>query len=504
MSFERHAFISYAHIDNQPLPTEKVGWVTLFHEALQQLLAGRLGGNADIWRDDKLRGNDVFSDEIIGQLAKTAVFISVLTPRYLNSEWCAKEIEHFCTVAQQTGGVVVDDNKCRVFKIFKLPIERQDALPPVLSQMLGYEFYELDPDRTPRELDPAYGEKSKQEFLRKVAKLAWEMKLLLDRLTAQDSAAPTHPRNDVPWKPTVYLAECSSDRRQPREIIEAELKRLGYTVLPDKPLPRDEGEYIDAVETLLSRCQFSIHIIGSNHGLVPDGPSQKSIVVLQNEIAVARSRSAGLKRVIWLREGTASDHAAQAAFIDALHHSADAQFGADLLTGDLETLRGAIHAALAKLERAVAPQPSQPGSGEANRKRIHVLCEARDRKETLALLKLLKGSADITLPVFAGDAKQVREANQALLLECDAVLLYYGAGDEVWKFHQQSELTRIRALRSDRPLPKETLYLAGPSTDDKELLVGLGEQNLINAMVGIPEETIAAFLAGIVAGRPTQ
>ena len=182
MSFERHAFISYAHIDNQPLPTEKVGWVTLFHEALQQLLAGRLGGNADIWRDHKLRGNDVFSDEIIEQLAKTAVFISVLSPRYLNSEWCTKEIDHFCTVAQQTGGVVVDDNKCRVFKILKLPIERQDALPPVLSQMLGYEFYELDLDRTPRELDPAYGEKSKQEFLRKVAKLAWDMKMLLERL----------------------------------------------------------------------------------------------------------------------------------------------------------------------------------------------------------------------------------------------------------------------------------------------------------------------------------
>jgi hypothetical protein len=130
MPFERHAFISYAHIDNQPLPTEKDGWVTLFHEALQQLLAGRLGGNADIWRDHKLQGNDVFSDEIIQQLAKTAVFISVLTPRYLNSEWCAKEVGHFCTAAQETGGVVLDDNKCRVFKVLKLPIERQDALPP--------------------------------------------------------------------------------------------------------------------------------------------------------------------------------------------------------------------------------------------------------------------------------------------------------------------------------------------------------------------------------------
>ena len=120
------------------------------------------------------------------------------------------------------------------------------------------------------------------------------------------------------------------------------------------------------------------------------------------------------------------------------------------------------------------------------------------------MVKLLKASADITLPVFAGDATQVREANQALLLECDAVLLYYGAGDEAWKFHQQNELKRIRALRADKPLPHETVYLAGPSTDDKELLVALGEPNLINAMVGIPEATIAAFLAGIGAGRPTQ
>ena len=504
MSFERHAFISYAHIDNQPLPTEKDGWVTLFHEALQQLLAGRLGGNADIWRDNKLRGNDVFSEEIIAQFAKTAAFISVLTPRYLNSEWCAKEIDRFCSAAQETGGLVLDDNKCRVFKVLKLPIERQDALPPVLSQMLGYEFYEFDPDRTPRELDPAYGEKSKQEFLRKVAKLAWDMKLLLERLSPDDSDEAKQRQEDTAAKPTVYLAECSRDRRQAREIIEAELKRLGYRVLPDKPLPRDEGDYIAAVEAFLTQCQFSIHMIGSNYGLIPDGSSQKSIVVLQNEIAVKRSRDGALQRVIWVREGTASDHPGQAAFIDALHHSAETQFGADLITGDMETLRGAIHTALTKLERAAQAQSSQPARGADGRKRIHVLCEAKDRKETIALLKLLREAADVTLPVFAGDAAQVREANQTLLMECDAVLLYYGAGDEAWKFHQQNELKRVRALRANKPLALETVYLAGPSTDDKELLVGLGEPNLINAMTGIPQDTIAAFLGKIVSGRPAQ
>ena len=39
MPFDRHAFISYSHIDNRPWPTEKDGWVTLFHEALQEINA---------------------------------------------------------------------------------------------------------------------------------------------------------------------------------------------------------------------------------------------------------------------------------------------------------------------------------------------------------------------------------------------------------------------------------------------------------------------------------
>ena len=36
------------------------------------MLSQRMGGQADIWRDEKLRGNDIFSDEIVDQLPKTA------------------------------------------------------------------------------------------------------------------------------------------------------------------------------------------------------------------------------------------------------------------------------------------------------------------------------------------------------------------------------------------------------------------------------------------------
>ena len=91
-SFKSDVFISYAHIDNQPLTPEHQGWISRFHASLEALLSMRLGQTAKIWRDDKLQGNDVFCDEIVDQFAQCAVLVSVLTPRYLNSDWCTREI----------------------------------------------------------------------------------------------------------------------------------------------------------------------------------------------------------------------------------------------------------------------------------------------------------------------------------------------------------------------------------------------------------------------------
>jgi hypothetical protein len=93
MNFDTDVFISYAHIDNQPMLAGNDGWVTVFHEALHQLLSRFKGGEVRIWRDEKLRGNDVFSAEIMDQFPKTATLVSVLTPRYLKSPWCTKEIQ---------------------------------------------------------------------------------------------------------------------------------------------------------------------------------------------------------------------------------------------------------------------------------------------------------------------------------------------------------------------------------------------------------------------------
>jgi hypothetical protein len=53
-SFKKDLFISYAHIDNQPLTPEQKGWISRFHASLEALLSMQLGPAAKIWRMRKL------------------------------------------------------------------------------------------------------------------------------------------------------------------------------------------------------------------------------------------------------------------------------------------------------------------------------------------------------------------------------------------------------------------------------------------------------------------
>ncbi len=210
MRFEKHLFISYAHIDNEPLTPEQKGWITRFHSSLEALLSMRMGGKALIWRDNKLQGNDVFADEIVDQFSQTAVLVSVLTPRYLNSDWCNKEVAEFCKRAEESGGMVVE-NKARIFKVLKAPVDTQDSLPEVVKDVLGYEFFTIE-DGTPLELDSAYGEKFAQDYNRKVGKLAWDISQLLKKLEA-GTRGNGHGQQGPPNRPSIWLNAVMTESR---------------------------------------------------------------------------------------------------------------------------------------------------------------------------------------------------------------------------------------------------------------------------------------------------
>lgn len=483
MDFRQHVFISYTHIDNQTLANQECGWVTLLHRTLSAQLEMRLGEQAKIWRDDKLGGNDIFADEILAQFGDVALMVSILSPRYVRSEWCRREVEAFCEAAESGVGIEVA-RKSRIVKVLKLPVDDLSNLPSVFQKALGFPLYRSK-DNVPIELDPAYGSQLAGDFNLGVAMLAQKLAetILLLRDNSPDPSVETNGK-------IVYIAESGWNLEPDRKRLAAELSGRGYTVVPDQSLPSREQECVAEIKKHLERCQLSVHLIGSQPGMIPNGPTQKSTDALQNELAAQESRSRRLRRVVWIPNGTKSPDSHHQQFIDALHSSEDVQFGADLVTDDFEAMKGVVLNALKRIENPSAGDTHE--SETRDPKLIYILCDRRDAKTTVELRKLLRTREfDPVRTLFDGDAATIRLHNEQLLKRCAAAIIYYGAGDEAWFRTTSDELERRKGR-----IPLST-FLGPPSTPHKEELIDeFGDRGqVIDGRVAISNDQLEQMIA---------
>ena len=372
VDFEKDIFISYAHIDDQTLKEGEKGWVAGFHRALELRLAQLLGERPRIWRDQKLQGNDVFGDEIVDQFPKTALLVSILSPRYTKSEWCTKEVNEFYEVAKKGIGTTIA-NKSRIFKVIKTPIGL-DTQPEQMKDTLGYEFYRVDPETgRPRELSQRYGDELEEAYWARLDDLAHDISDLLEKvketgegeqeISHSDSSSepeqpvtsPSPPKNEKEQPPvTVYLAESSYDIREQRDSIKRELQEFGYKVVPQEPLSPVEDEYKKAVNDLLVQSDVAVHMVGNSYGMIPEGAGS-SVIALQNELAAVKSKERRLPRIIWLPPDIAAKDERQQTFVKQVQTDSTAQEGAELFQTSVEDLKDAIHEQIEQLG-----QPEKP------------------------------------------------------------------------------------------------------------------------------------------------
>ena len=181
-AFERDIFISYCHSDNEnPIG---LGWIEVFHKILSIRLKQILGARVpqeepSIWRDARLQGNEAFANALGDELANVALVVSIMSPSYVRSEWCAREVLAFCQAAEERGGLTVG-NKARIFKVLKTPVDR-DQHPSALQSQIGYEFFTLDKETMiPREFTLTPGDINAYKALEVINDLAYHIKATLD------------------------------------------------------------------------------------------------------------------------------------------------------------------------------------------------------------------------------------------------------------------------------------------------------------------------------------
>ncbi len=511
-AFDEDVFISYAHNDDDVFPPEQWGWVTRLHQDLEQRVRSYLGCDVRFWRDCEIRNNEDFSKKIFNRLMRTATFLSVLSPSFLQREWCKRELESFTGNAEAKLGILIDEERSRIFKVEKMPVER-NTLPAAMQGTKTYRFYQPDPSQPKRtiELRPLLGGEYLRRYFEEMDELAKDIATLLKGMAQVEPS--DGPRADADL-PVVYVAETTSDLDDKLSELRRDLKDRGYLVLPEGDLPYRAEAFKQKVRDCLKRAMLSVHLVGSGYGFVPEGET-RSNVWLQHDLAMERGAAEPrFLRLIWLPRDVAATDQRQRDFVTYLQDDAGAQQGADLLNSNIEELKTVIHDRLAKIrkQQESARQTPAPGAGAATTGaapraaddplRVYIMCDAADRKAAslVALRRYLLGEGcEPILPAPADNESEALQAHADNLNLCDGCVIYYGQGSPAWFDAKLRDLRKYLRGRQP-PVAAKVIYIAQPATDHKAEVETLEAAVLHEGEAFLPE-TLGQFVQALRAAK---
>ena len=531
-SFDKDIFISYCHTDNESVIGD--GWIEVLHkllwERLRQLYGSRSADDEpSIWRDDRLQGNDDFSQVLDDELSRVALLISVLSPSYVKSGWCQREIDNFCKAAQQHLGLQVGNHRMRMLKVIKTPIERE-LHPGPLQAATGYAFFTMDRERDrAREFTLTAGDENHSLMLTVLDDMAHSIIDTLQGIndavalpvapSAQGDAAKTAaaaaaiggaPRAIAGM--TVYLAEAHFEFDDDRLQLKRELSSHGLKVLPKDDLSlRNPALFRQQVTAGLSACDLAVHLVGSRRSVVlPD--DEEDTVALQNRLAAERSAQAGLRRLVWLPEHRLQhppEDDEQRVFLEQLRRDPATQQGAELLTLPLQGLIAGIFDQLDKVrvsrlppERPAAPTASAgpasyAGAIGAAPPSVYLIWHPADAELVKSLRAgLFEQGLEVLEPLFEPGADEAAMASwhQSNLAECSAIMVCVGAADVNWWRAQSGDLRRAVGLRNGKPLAARGVYLGPPTAQFKAVLMMQGV-TICNGLDGFAPGLLQGFAA---------
>jgi TIR domain len=440
--FNNDIFISFAHTDDAD------GWVETFHARLKARLT-QLGVSVCVWRDTKLQGTDVFSDEIFDHLKSSALLVSIISPAGVNSSWCQDERQKFEQFAELNGGFRIK-NTLRAIKVVKTPLDN-DAHRELFST-LGFEFYERDEQTQGfQEFDP-----TSPEYRQMLDRLAQDIRRVLDVLRNRDVSTAT--------KLNVYVAAASKDLENEREAIVRQVEDWGYSVLPASSSGLAEmSDLRSKLNADLGKSILSVHLVSKQRGAIPEG-EEKSIVALQYDLAQSRP----VDRIVWISPGSQPDQSVSKSIEEGR------QQGVEILEGrTIEDLKEVIEARLKRLR----DESSLLQEGR-NKYSVYIVCDRKDhpylnesegRNRALQLKSYLdsKGYVVWLPPVTPMEETRRRKDHRETLKLSDAVLIYWGAADEVWFRESLRELIKARTRRSGCRYLAEAAFFGNPQLSEK-------------------------------------
>ena len=211
---------------------------------------------------------------------------------------------------------------------------------------------------------------------------------------------------------------------------------------------------------------MSIHLVGKNYSLVPEGTVQ-SLVEVQNELAVERAEQGSFSRLLWIPAGLELSDERQRKVLDALRNDTRMNDSADLLETSLEDLRTAFQERLYK-----RPEPAPHVASHASYggvKRLYLMYDPRDRGAVAPYADFFfQQHVEVIHPEFEGEEAEIREYHEENLRSCDGALIFYGSSNECWVRRKLRELQKSAGFgRTKPPAAVAVLLIATPGATEE-------------------------------------
>ena len=460
VQFEYDILISFSPLDNQNFSNGEEGWVTELRKSLEVRLT-QLIGRKPIIHSDETESIGNIQEKPDADASKYALIIPVLSKWYIRGEGGISELESFCL--QRNGGKVIQvSNLPYVFKVLKNGV-KQELHPGSIQQNLEYCFFERDSETgNVKEFSPSLLNQTEKQYWGKLDDLANDIAEFLKLSGQLSGEGDVNNGNGL----TIYLAETSNDSLVYRDVIKRELIDNGHNILPKKPLTAQMPVvYAEAMQNI-NQAALSIHILGSDFGIVPEG-SNRSMNEIQNDVADEIMTKTGGRRIIWIPENVVASDERQKILIDDIRSSMKGIGNAEVVVGDLEVCKSVIDDTIKRI-KIEKEQRLNEGNNLFGKAIIYLIYDIFDQalvQPVTSQLKML--GCDVVTSVDGTDETEIRNKHIENLKHCDAVVLYYGNGSELWLQSRLRDLLRIPAYGRKKPKPAKAILLGLPRNERK-------------------------------------
>ncbi len=245
-------FISYAHLDNLILFHESQGWIEEFFTELNLLLSRRIGQAETIkfwWDNKKLDGSMEFNPYIDESIRKSAIMICLLSPAYLQSQYCKKELQTFYSKAVAEPAGLHLNNRSRIINVLlnNIPFTQW---PSELNGATGFKFNDA---KEKEDFGDAF-ETNSADFKNCLKGLREAIIKLMDEF--KNTGQPVCDN-----KFTIFFGDVSDSLQKLKKRTIAELKNHDFEIITDIPPPYEKQEHENLVKEKIKKANLLVHLL---------------------------------------------------------------------------------------------------------------------------------------------------------------------------------------------------------------------------------------------------